>query len=190
MTVQRILSLFIKLVLLAVVMLIVARTIPYDGVVSLITGFFDSPSASGFTHFMLGEPDLEAWESLHVYFGVTLNILISVPVMSALISAFNGVTGKVSLFCVPKEWTLSTLRRLAKMFVFTLLFWMLFRFLPYSFVLPAEERYSAFTLVAVVIFNLSLTIACYWFIMTRTLIKKREYFDWVDRGPTKRGRLE
>ena len=121
---------------------------------------------------MLGEPDLEAWESLHVYFDVMLNILISVPVMSALISVFKGVTGKLSLVYVLKEWTLSTLRRLAKMFVFTFLFWMLFRFLPYSFAFPAGERYSAFTIVAVVIFNLSLTTACYGFIMTRTLIKR------------------
>lgn len=165
-------SLSIKIVLLAAVMLLVASIIPYDGVVSSSVGFFDSQSTHSFTHFMLGEPDLEAWESLHVYFSMMLNILISIPVMSVVISIFNGVRGKVSLVCFLKEWALSTLRRFAKILAFTLLFWILLRFLPYPFVFPAEERYSAFTLVAVVIFNLLLTIACYGFNMKKTIIKR------------------
>ncbi len=159
------LSLFIKIVLLAVVMLIVARTIPYDSVVSSITGFFDYQRAHSFTHFMLGESDLEAWESLRVYLSVTLNLLISIPVMSVMTTVCNGITGKVSPVYLPKEWALSTIRRFAKILVFTFLFWILFRFLPYPFFFPAGERYSAFTIVTVLVFNLLLTITCYWFIM-------------------------
>jgi hypothetical protein len=49
-------------------MLIVAKVVPYDGLVNSITGLFDFQSADKLTRFILGEPDLEVWESLGDYF--------------------------------------------------------------------------------------------------------------------------
>lgn len=134
------LSLFIKIALFSVVMLIVSEVISYDGLVSSIIALFDFQSASNFTRFILGEPDLEVWESLHIYFSILINTLISVPVMSAIISAYNGVTRKVSSASLPEDWILSTLRRLAKLFAFTFLFWLLFRFLPYQVFFMKEKH--------------------------------------------------
>lgn len=166
------LSLFIKIALFSVVMLIVSEVIPYDGLVSSIIAFFDFQSASNFTRFMLGEPDLEVWESLHIYFSILINTLISVPVMSAIISAYNGVTRKVSPASLPEDWILSTLRRLAKLFAFTFLFWLLFRFLPYQVFFHEGETYSAPIIAAIMTFNLLLTVACYGVVMNKITIKR------------------
>jgi hypothetical protein len=166
------LSLFIKIALFSVVMLIVSEVIPYDGLVSAIIGLFDFQSASNFTRFMLGEPDLEVWESLHIYFSILINTLISVPVMSAIITAYSGVTHKVSPANLPENWILSTLRRLAKLFAFTLLFWLLLRFLPYQVSFPDRETYSALIITAIMTFNLLLTVACYGVVMNKITIKR------------------
>lgn len=166
------LSLFIKIVLFAVVMLIIAKVIPYDGLVNSLTGLFDFQSASKVTRFILGEPDLEVWESLRDYFGILINTLISVPVLSAIITAYNAITRKADQSGLPKLWAVSTLRRFAKIFGFTFLFWVLFRFLPYQSVFPNGEKYSTFITAAIMGFNLLLTIACYWFI-TKKITSKR-----------------
>ena len=139
--------------------------IPYDGLVSSIIGLFDFYSASRFTRFILGEPDQEVWESLYFYFAILITILISVPVMSAMITAYNGMTRKVNPANLFDDWILSTLRRLAKVFAFTFLFWTLFRFLPYSSFFPDGETYSAFIIAAAVACNLLITMVCYWHVM-------------------------
>ncbi|MEX0501077.1 Uncharacterised protein [Raoultella terrigena] len=166
------LSLFIKIALFSVVMLIVSEVIPYDGLVSAIIGLFDFQSASNFTRLILGEPDLEVWESLHIYFSILINTLISVPVMSAIITAYSGVTHKVSPANLPENWILSTLRRLAKLFAFTLLFWLPLRFLPYQVFFPDRETYSALIITAIMTFNLLLTVACYGVVMNKITIKR------------------
>ncbi|WP_404685432.1 hypothetical protein [Raoultella terrigena] len=166
------LSLFIKIALFSVVMLIVSEVISYDGLVSSIIALFDFQSASNFTRFILGEPDLEVWESLHIYFSILINILISVPVMSTIITAYSGVTHKVSPVNLPENWILSTLRRLAKLFAFTFLFWLLFRFLPYQAFFPEGEAYSALIISAIMTFNLLLTVACYGAVMNKITIKR------------------
>lgn len=168
---KHVLSLFIKIALFAVVMLIVAKVVPYDGVVNSIKGLFDYQSANKFTHFILGEPDSEVWESLGDYFSILINTLISVPVTSAIITTYSVVTHKVSPAGIPREWGNSTLRRLAKIFGFTFLFWALFRLLPYESLLP-DQTYSNFTMAAIVGFQLLLTIVCYWFI-TKKITTKR-----------------
>jgi hypothetical protein len=162
------LSLFIKIAIFAVVMLITARAVPYDGWVNSITGLFDFQSASSFTRFILGEPDLEVWESLGVYFSILINTLISVPVMSAIITTYCVETYKVNRTGILREWGRSTLRRFAKIFGFTFLFWALFRFLPYGSVVP-EQTYSNFTIGAIVGFQLLLTIFCYGFITKKII---------------------
>jgi len=57
-------SLFIKIVLFAVIMLSVAIAVPYEGLTGYLIHLFDFQSADKVTHFILGEPDLEVWESL------------------------------------------------------------------------------------------------------------------------------
>lgn len=166
------LSLFIKIALFAVVMLIVAKVIPYDGLVDSLTGLFDFQSASKITRFILGEPDLEVWGSLREYFGILINTLISVLVLSAIITAYRAITRKIDQSELSKEWAVSTLRRLAKIFGFTFLFWVLFRFLPYQSAFSNGEKYSTFIAAAIMGFNLLLTIACYWFI-TKKITTKR-----------------
>jgi hypothetical protein len=169
---KHVLSLFIKIALFAVVMLIVAKVVPYDGLVDSITALFDFQSASKTTQFILGEPDLEVWESLRDYFGMLINTLISVPVLSAMITAYNAIMRTEHPYGHTKEWGGSTLRRFAKIFGFTFIFWALFRFLPYQAVFHDGDTFSAFTMAAIVGFNLLLTIACYWFI-TKKITTKR-----------------
>lgn len=165
------LNLFIKIALFAVIMLLVAKVVPYNRLVDSITGLFDFQSANRVTHFILGEPDLEVWESLDGYFSILINTLISVPVMSALITAYSAMTYKISVTCIPKEWGSSTLRRFAKIFGFTFLFCALFRILPYQSIFP-QQAISNFIMAAMMGFQLLLTIACYWFITKRILTKR------------------
>lgn len=91
---KHVLSLFIKLALFTVIMLFVAKEVPYDGLVDSITALFDFQSALNITHFILGEPDLEAWESLRDYFSILINTLISIPVMSAIITLLTALLTK------------------------------------------------------------------------------------------------
>jgi hypothetical protein len=134
------LSLFIKIVLFAVVALFVAEMVPYDGLVNSITGFSIS-SADKFTRFILGEPDLEVWESLDGYFSILINTLISV-LPRAPLPRRTVARHTVSPAGIPREWFSSTLRRLAKIFGFTFLFWALFRLLPYQSFIPGSNVFK------------------------------------------------
>jgi len=169
---KHVLNLFIKIVLFTAIMLIVAKVVPYDGLVDAITALFDFQSAERFTHFILDEPDPESWEALRVYFSLLINTLISVPVMSVVLTVFKGVTHNIRLACLLKEWAFSTLRRLAKIFTFTCIFWILFRCLPYHAFFPDEKVFSAFTLATLVVLNLLLTIACYSLITKKMTFKR------------------
>jgi len=169
---KHVLSLFIKISLFSAIMLIVAKLVPYDELVDSITVLFDYQNAQRFTHFILGEPDLEPWESLQAYFNLLINTLISVPVMSAVITFFNRVTIKVNPASLLKEWIFSILRRLAKIFAFTFIFWALFRCLTYHSFFESENHFSDFALAAFIGLNLLLTIACYCFIMKKITFKR------------------
>jgi hypothetical protein len=165
------LSFFIKIALFVVVMLIVAKAVPYDGVVESITALFDFQSASSFTRFILGEPDPEVWESLGDYFSILINTVISIPVMSGVITAYKAASHKMSSAEIPREWASSTLRRFAKVFGFIFLFWALFRLLPYPYLFP-DQTYSNFTVAVVFGFQLFLTAVCYGFITKVITIKR------------------
>ncbi len=169
---KRALSLFIKISLFAVVMLLVAIYIPYDGLTDYFTSFFDFQSAEKITRFILGEPDEEVRESLRIYFSILINTLISTPALSIFITAYNAFTRKISPAAIIKDWSLSTLRRFIKIFTFVFLFWAIFRFLPYQFIFPNSETYSAFAVIAVIFFNLFMTITCYWVITRKFIIKR------------------
>ncbi|QKJ86817.1 hypothetical protein PMPD1_1867 [Paramixta manurensis] len=166
------LSFLIKIVLFAAIMLIVAKIIPYDDLVDFIAGRFDFQSANELTALIWGEPDTEAWESLHGYVSILINTLISIPLLSIIITAYNTITHKVKPSALPQEWAFSTLRRFAKIFAFTLLFCVLFRLLPYQSIFSERKTYSTFSMVAVVAFNLLITVTCYWFITKKITIKR------------------
>lgn len=169
---KHVLSLFMKITLFVAIMLIVAKIVPYEGLVDSLTALFDWQSAQRFTQFILGEPDLEPWESLQAYFSLIINTLISIPVMSMVITLFNGVTFKIRPVCLPEQWAFSTLRRLAKIFLFTLIFWVLFRCLTYHSFFENEKTFSDFTLVAFFGLNLLLTIICCHFITKKITFKR------------------
>jgi len=169
---KRALSLFIKISLFVVVMVLVAIYIPYDGLTDYFTRFFDFQSAEKVTRFILGEPDQEIWESLRSYFAVLINTLISIPALSAFITAYYGFTRRISAASLLKHWSTSTLRRFIKLFAFTFLFWAFFRILPYQSFFPDSEIYSMYAFIAVLLFNLLITIACYSFITKKIIIKR------------------
>ncbi|WP_343464389.1 hypothetical protein [Pantoea sp.] len=160
-----------KIVLFAVVMLTVAKGVPYQGLVESIKRLFDFQRANKVTAFLLGEPDVEVWASLSDYLSILINIFISVPVMSAIITAHNVMTHNASSSGVLREWGMSTLRRFGKIFGFIFLFWALFRLFPYPEVF-SEQSHSTFTLVAILAFQVLLTSVCYGFI-TKTMTIKR-----------------
>lgn len=167
------LNLFIKIALFAAVMLLVLKTVHYvEWVNDVISQHISYDNAQKIGKIMSGEPDPEPYEAIDFYISVLINMLISVPILSAIFTAYNGVIHKVSPAYLPEEWALSTLRRLAKIFGFAVLFWALFRFLPYQYVFPDHQTYSSFTMAAIVGFNLLLTIACYRFITKKIISKK------------------
>lgn len=169
---KRALSFLIKVALYIIIMFLTEKMVPYGNLVNLITGLFNFQSASAFTCFILGEPDPEVWESVNFYFSFCIATLISIPLMSAVITTYNSITCKTIHSSVLKEWTFSTLRRLVKIFVFIFIFWALFRFLPYQYVFPANRSYSESILAAGMVFNLLLTIFCYWFIQKKIAFKR------------------
>lgn len=168
---RHVFHLFIKLTLFAVVMVVVAKVIPYEGLVDAIMVIFTYQSADRFTHFILGESDLEVWQSLNAYISILTNILISVPVMTVLITLCRAVKYKFIIIDLLRGLVSATLRRFAKIFSFTILFWVMFRLLPYDSVCP-QQKYSTFAMAAIVSFHLFFTIACYWFIAKKITPKR------------------
>lgn len=171
--VKRVFSLFIKIALLFLVMLVVAKSVHYEKLIfDFMSNHVSFSSSDKIAKFILGEPDPEPRESIRAYIGIFINILISVPLLSALISGFDTAFHKVKPKNFLKEWTLSTLKRFAKLLIFICLFWAFFRLLPYQAVFPDNQNYSSFTTVVVIVFNFVLTIACYCFI-TKSITTKR-----------------
>lgn len=166
------LSLFLKIMLFSVVMLIVAKVIPYDGLVS-------------FNHRSFWFPQRPSFYSFHTRWirfrsvGIVTYLLRYSDQYPDQCSCYEHDDHRLqrhdmqvnpaNLF---DDWILSTLRRLVKVFAFTFLFWALFRFLPYSSVFTDGETYPAFIIAATVAFNLLLTTACYWFIMNKITTKR------------------
>jgi len=91
-----------------------------------------------------------------------------------MITAYDIATRKIIPSCALKKWLLSTSRRFIKLFTFTFLFWIFLRFLPYHFFLPNNETHPYFFFTILILFNLLITIACYWFI-TKKIILKRSF---------------
>jgi hypothetical protein len=154
-------------------MLLVTKMVNYEERIgSLVRQHISFSDADKIAAMILGEPDPEPYDSLTLYIVIFINTLISVPLLSVLITMYNAVVAKVSLIHLPKEWALSSLRRLVKIFSFTFLFYVLFRFLPYQAIFPGNKTWPALTLTAIVGFNLLSTIVCYWLIKKIIPIKR------------------
>ena len=89
MTVKDLFNLIAKIALFIVIMFIVAKWVPYDGVVSAITERFDFASAQRFTAAIEGEPNPEAGEAVYDDFRFLINTLFSIPLLSALITTYH-----------------------------------------------------------------------------------------------------
>jgi len=166
---KKILILFIKIVLFMAVMLLVAKSVPYNGLVQSVIERLDYQSASAFTQFILGEPAPEVWETIGDYISFLINLGMSVPVMSIIVTFFRARKHAISPAVIYSEWARSTLRRFAKVSCFTFLFWALFRLLPYPYIFP-DQTYSNFTVTALFGFQLFLTVICYWYITTKIIM--------------------
>lgn len=100
-------------------MLVVAWGVPYEDLVdSFIDTHISYTDAGMIAKQILGEPDPEPYD----YISLVINTLISVPLMGVITSAYNAIIRKTKPADLPKEWTLSTLRRFGKIVLFTFLF--------------------------------------------------------------------
>jgi len=170
---KHVLSFLIKIVLFAVIMMTVAKTIHYDAQVnSFIANHFSYDDVNNIGKWVLGEPDPEPYDSVSFYIVFLSNILISVAILSVVTTAYTAFTGTASPLVLLKKFSTSTLRRIIKIFAFTFLFWALFRFLPYQSLFPDGETYPAFNSAAVIAFNLVMTIVCYSFIQKKITTKR------------------
>lgn len=159
-------GLFVRIVLFFIIMLFVAWAVTYeDRVDNFLYTHINLTDAQKIAKQILGEPDPEPYDSLSDYISLIINTLISVPLLSMSISAYNGITSKISPAELPKEWVLSTLRRFVKVALFTFLFWALLRLLPYDVISPAGETYSNVVAAAALGFNLLSAFFGYKFII-------------------------
>lgn len=166
----------IRIVLFFIVMLAVAWGVPYEDLVdTFIYTHISYSEAEKITKQILGEPYPEPYDSISDYISLIINTLISVPLMGVIISAYNAITRKTKPTELPKEWALSTLRRFGKIALFTFLFWVLIRFLPWQTLFPDDQSFTAFSAIAFLVFNLLLTSICYWFI-TKNFTNKRRFY--------------
>lgn len=167
------LSVMLKISIYSLLMLVVAKTVPYDELVnSFVIRYVNYDSASFIGELILGELDPEPDESVIFYVDVILNTLICVPVFSLITTLYKVIERKINSAEVLKEFGWAILRRFLKLLSFTILFFTLFRILPYQSLLPAGESYSTITTATIVMINLILTILFYWFISKRMKIKR------------------
>lgn len=162
-----------KILLFSFLMMVVAKALSYDDLVnSFLIKYVTYDNASFISELILGEPDPEPYDSMIFYIDVLLNMLICVPLFSAIFSFCHAIKRKLKVAETLRDCGVSTLRRFVKLSFFTVLFCTLFRILPYQSILPVGEKYSVGMIVAVVMFNLILTIFCYWFVTEKITIKR------------------
>ncbi len=155
----------IRIVIFFIVMLAVAWVVPYEDLVdTFIYTHISYTDAGKIAKLVLGEPDPEPYDSISDYISLVINTLISVPLMSVIISAYNAIARKTKPAELPKEWALSILRRFGKILLFTFLFWALLRLLPYDLIFPAGETSSNFVMTAAFGFHLLSAVFGYRFI--------------------------
>ncbi|WP_238081437.1 hypothetical protein [Pseudescherichia vulneris] len=159
----------IRIALFILIMFLVAKWVPYGGFVRAITDKFDYQSAQRFTAAIEGEPNPEAWEAVSDYFSLLINTLISIPLLSALITTYHVAVKRSTTGHHAKEWMTSTVRRFLKVFLFTWLFWIVFRVMPYESLINGSQSTALYLAIAII--NIAITTAAYMLIMR--FIKKR-----------------
>lgn len=170
----RVLNLSIKIALLVAVMLIVVKVVPYGEVVNeVVIKYLSVDRSEAISKVLIGESEPEPQESIVFFIFFAINLLISVPVLSVIITVFNVIVNNISLTELPMKIVLSTLRRYIKVFVFTFLFWGFFRFIPYEMLLTNNQKYSMAIMALVIGVNLFITLISYGAI-TNKLINKRK----------------
>ncbi len=162
----------VKLALFCGVMLLVAQWVPYDGLVDrFISKHFDFEEAERLTRFVLGEPDLEVWESLRDYFCVIVNTAISIPLFGLIITGYRALTMRGAVAPHAKEWMTSTVKRFLKVISFTFLFWAVLRIFPYEAIIKKDSN-SNFVFSMIILFNLIVSISTY-IVVVKLLRKTR-----------------
>jgi len=168
MAVKDLFTLITKIALFILIMFLVAKWVPYDGVLSAITERFDFEGAQRFTAAIEGEPNPEAWEAMSDYFSLLINTLISIPLLSALITTYHIAVKRSTVGYHAKEWMTSTVRRFLKMTLYTWLFWIVFRVMPYEPLVNGSQSTAVY--ISIVIINIAITTAAYMLIVR--LVKK------------------
>jgi len=153
----------IKIVLFIVIIFLVTKWVPYGGFVSAITERFDFEGAQRFTAAIEGEPNPEAWEAVSDYFSLLINTLISIPLLSALITTYHIAVKRSTTGHHAKEWMTSTVQRFLKVFLYTWLFWIVFRVMPYESLVNGSQSTALY--LAIVIINIAITTAAYMLIV-------------------------
>ncbi|WP_312776851.1 hypothetical protein [Pseudescherichia sp.] len=159
----------IKIALFILIMFLVAKWASYGGIVSAITERFDFEGAQRFTAAIEGEPNPEAWEAVSDYFNLLINTLISIPLLSAVITTYHIAVKRSTTGYHAKEWMTSTARRFLKVFLYTWLFWIVFRVMPYESLVNGSQNSAVY--IAIFTINMAITTAAYMLIMR--FIKKR-----------------
>jgi len=170
MVVKDLFNLIIKIALFIVIMFLVAKWVPYGGFVSAITDKFDYQSAQRFTAAIEGEPNPEAGEAVYDYFSLLINTLISILLLSAVITTYRIAVKRRTPGHHAKEWMTSTVRRFLKIFLFTWLFWIVFRVMPYESLINGSQNSAVY--IAIFTINMAITTAAYMLIVR--LIKKEK----------------
>jgi hypothetical protein len=151
-----------KFVLFMLIMLLVARMMPYDGVVdNVMNRHVNLSDAERIEKLIFGESSPEPYDSVRDYISIVINALITVPLLGVVITLLNGIKRKSKPDDMLSEWLISTFRRFAKLLYLTFLFITSFRLLPYQTFFPDNQTYSVQTLVTVAGFNLMITLVIY-----------------------------
>lgn len=158
----------IKIALFILIMFLVAKWASYGGIVSAITERFDFKGAQRFTAAIEGEPNPEAWEAVSDYFNLLINTLISIPLLSAVITTYHIAVKRSTTGYHAKEWMTSTARRFLKVFLYTWLFWIVFRVMPYESLVNGSQSTAVY--IAIFTVNIAITTAAYMLIVR--LVKK------------------
>lgn len=170
---QRALKSILKIVVFVIVMLVVAKVVPYEGFVNnLLYRHISLSDAQSLTEWFLREPYPEPYDALNDYIKLFVNVLISVPLFSFLVTAISCIRKNKGAVEHVKECYRSIVRRITKLIFLSFVFCLFFRSLPYEIFFSDGRLTSSLTIVLIICINLLITIVCYWFI-AKNIMNKR-----------------
>ena len=158
------LKLCLKLFIFFGVMLLVGKTIPYDGFVnSLLTKYLTYSGADTIATLMTGEKDPDAWFSVHEDVLILTNILISIPFYSVIIIIYECHLNRLTFLESVVHYFMATFRRCVKIIALLVIFISQLRVIPYQLFIEHIPEKLQFLLM--LILNVAVTIALYWFLL-------------------------